>query len=368
MRYALVNNSWGEEEHRAVIQVLEDKRITMGDKVAEFEARFASTIGSKYAVMVNSGSSANLLAISSLFYHSERRLKVGDEAIVPAMGWSTTYSPLHQHGLKMKIVDVEMDSLNMDVSKLEDALTEKTRLLVGVNILGNPASLDEIRSFADEHDLWFIEDNCESMGASLNGYQCGTWGDIGTFSMFFSHHLNTGEGGILVTNEKSLYETLLMLRAHGWDRALKLDGGFYNFVLPGYNVRPTEITAAVGLVQLDKLSHDIKTRRENAALFNKFFGDDPRFRIQVENGKSSWFSFTMIPENRTPYLSKMREAGIEHRAICGGCVTEHPVAKYYDYSTVGDLPNARKAHYQGFFVGNSGINLAPELNHLKETL
>src|SRR5712671_2904993 len=169
MRYELAAPTWGPEEFAAIDRVVAHGRFTMGDEVAAFEREFADYFGSKYGVMVNSGSSANLVAVAALFYKSERPLQRGDEVIVPAISWATTYHPLQQYGLRLRFVDVELETLNMDVSKLEEALTPRTRMVVAVSILGNPAALDVMRAFCDRHDLILFEDNCESMGARLNG-------------------------------------------------------------------------------------------------------------------------------------------------------------------------------------------------------
>ena len=206
MFYELAAPTWGEEEVEAIQRVVKSGRFTMGENVAAFEAAFASYFGAKYAVMVNSGSSANLVAVAALFYKKERPLQRGDEVIVPAISWATTYHPLQQYGLKLKFIDVELDTLNMDVSKLEQALTPRTRAIMAVSILGNPAALDVMRRFADEHGLYFIEDNCESMDAELGGKKTGTFGDLNTFSFFFSHHISTMEGGMVLTDDLEVYE------------------------------------------------------------------------------------------------------------------------------------------------------------------
>ena len=201
MKYELAASSWDCEEIDAINRVIASDRYTIGDYVAAFEEQFASYIGLKHAVMVNSGSSANLIAVASLCFKKEQPLKRGDEAIVPAVAWSTTYHPLQQYGLKLKIIDVELETLNMDVSQLEAALTPNTKLIVPVSILGNPANLEEIRAFADKHGLYVFEDNCESLDAEIDGRKTGTFGDVNTFSFFFSHHIATMEGCMVATND-----------------------------------------------------------------------------------------------------------------------------------------------------------------------
>ena len=223
MPYELSSTSWGQEELDAMQRVLRSGRFTMGEQVRLFEDAFAARFGMKHAVMVNSGSSANLVGVAALFYRSTRPLQRGDEVIVPAISWATTFHPLQQYGLKLRFVDVELDTLNMDVSNLEAALTPRTRMVVAVSILGNPAPLDRIRAFCDAHDLIMFEDNCESLGATLNGRLCGTFGDINTFSTFYSHHISTMEGGLLVTNDVEIDHLARAIRNHGWARDVPAD-------------------------------------------------------------------------------------------------------------------------------------------------
>ena len=386
MRYELSSSSWGQEELDAMQRVMESGRFTMGEQVRRFEEAFATRFGMKHAVMVNSGSSANLVGVAALFYRSARPLQRGDEVIVPAISWATTFHPLQQYGLKLRFVDVELDTLNMDASKLEAALTPRTRMVVAVSILGNPAPMDRIRAFCDAHDLVLFEDNCESMGATLNGRFCGTFGAINTFSTFYSHHISTMEGGLLLTDDTEIDHLARAIRNHGWardvpadspiNRGLQLDDPFfeaYRFVVPGYNVRPLELAGAVGLEQIKKLDDMLAARRRNAATFVALFGDDRRFIIQRENGSSSWFSFTLILNpaldiDRARVMETLRNAGIEFRMITGGCFPRHTAVRFFDYDIVGNINNATTAHERGFFVGNHPHDIAPQLNHLRSVL
>ena len=383
MAYELSSTSWGAEELDAMQRVLRSGRFTMGQQVRLFEDAFAARLGMKHAVMVNSGSSANLVGVAALFYRSTRPLQRGDEVIVPAISWATTFHPLQQYGLKLRFVDVELDTLNMDVSKLERALTPRTRMVVAVSILGNPAALDVIRAFCDEHGLFFFEDNCESMGASLAGRPCGTFGDLGTFSTFYSHHISTMEGGLLVTNRTEIANLARAIRNHGWARdcapATPPSGDrdeffeAYRFIVPGYNVRPLEMCGAIGLEQLKKLDGMLEIRRANAALFQKLFRGDDRFILQREHGTSSWFSFTLILNparriDRGRVMSAMRAGGIGFRMITGGSFLRHEAAKFFDYDVVGTLANADMAHDHGFFVGNHPRDLTAEITHLRGIL
>ncbi len=384
MFYELAASTWDHEEIDALNEVVASNRFTMGERVREFEEEFAKHFGARYAVMANSGSSANLIATAALFFKRERPLQRGDEAIVPALSWATTYHPLQQYGLKLRFVDIELDTLNIDVTQLERALTPRTRLIVAVSILGNPCALDVLRKFADEHNLYLLEDNCESMGAELAGKRAGTFGDIGTFSFFFSHHISTIEGGMAVTDDEETCHLMKALRAHGWTRDLPPDSPIfekravdffeaYRFVLPGYNVRPTEINAAIGLRQLRKLDGFVEKRRQNLALFHSLFAGDDRFIIQRENGKSSSFCFPIILNpafnlNRERVLNALKEADIGHRIITGGNFLRHDVIRYYDYECVGEIINANIAHDHGFFTGNHPFDLGEQIHRLRDVL
>lgn len=382
MFYDLASTTWGPEEVEAIQRVVAEGRFTMGDRVRQFEEAFAAHFGMKHAVMVNSGSSANLVAVAALCYKKDRPLVRGDEAIVPAISWATTYHPLQQYGLKLRFVDVDLDTLNIDVSKLEAALTPRTRLVVAVSILGNPAALDVIRAFCDRHGLYLLEDNCESMGASLNGRPCGTFGLLNTFSTFFSHHISTMEGGLLLTDDEEMHYLARVIRNHGWARdvaapvdASSYEGFFeaYRFVMPGYNVRPLEMSGAVGIEQLKKLEGMVEQRRANAKLFVDLFSRDDRFLLQKEHGRSSWFSFTIILNpamglDRARIMRDLRAERIGFRMITGGCFPRHEAIKYFDYDTAGPLTNANLAHDHGFFVGNHPRDLTAEISRFREVL
>jgi CDP-6-deoxy-D-xylo-4-hexulose-3-dehydrase len=384
MFYELTAPTWGPEEIEAIQRVIRSGQFTMGPEVAAFEREFAAYFGMKHGVMVNSGSSANLVAVAALAYKQENPIRRGDEAIVPAISWATTYSPLQQYGMKLRFVDVELETLNMDVKQLEKALTPRTKLIVAVSILGNPAALDEIRLFADKHGLYLLEDNCESADAEVNGRKTGTFGHINTFSFFYSHHVSTMEGGMALTNDVELMHLMRSMRAHGWTRDVpqisplftrKDNEHFeeYRFILPGYNVRPLEISGAAGREQLKKLPAMTSRRRENLALFQRLFLGDRRFIIQREHGKSSSFSFTIIlnPQmnlNRESVFAALREADIGFRMITGGCFPSHDAIRHFDHELVGDISNARLAHNEGFFVGNWPADLTPQLTRLRDVL
>lgn len=370
-KFPLATATWDEAEYRAIQSVIDSGMFTMGANVSTFEHRFAEYVGSRYCVMVNSGSSANLLMTAALFYtkNPENRLSRGDEIIVPAVSWSTTYFPLYQYGLHIKFVDIDSETLNFDLDKLRDAVTPKTRAILAVNLLGNPNNFAEIRRIAGERNILLLEDNCESLGAEFDGQSTGTFGVMGTFSTFFSHHISTMEGGLIVTNDEELYHILLTLRAHGWTRNLpdenlvcgnKSADPFeeaFRFVLPGYNVRPLEMEAAIGIEQLKKLPGMIRERRKNGRELQEAMKNHPTIQIQKETGNSSWFGFSLVIKrgsgiSRKELLDRLRAAGFECRPIVAGNFAKNPVVQYFDFEIHDSLPNADYIDQNGLFVGN----------------
>ena len=226
VKYTLSNDTWDKDELAAIQRVVDSNYFTMGPVVAEYEQLFAEKFGAKYAVMSNSGSSANLLAIAALVL--SKRLKKGDEILVTAVSWSTTYSPLAQYGLKIRFVDIDRETLNVNPELLESAITPNTKAILAVNLLGNPNDFNQISEICQKYSLLLIEDNCESMGAEYNGKKTGTFGVLGSFSSFYSHHISTMEGGITVTDDEELYHYMLSIRAHGWTRNLPVESKLYS--------------------------------------------------------------------------------------------------------------------------------------------
>jgi CDP-6-deoxy-D-xylo-4-hexulose-3-dehydrase len=382
--YPLVVSTWDKSEINALHKVIDTGMFTMGQRVKDFENAFSRYVGRSHAVMVNSGSSANLLATAALFYKNKNSLKRGYEIIVPALSWPTTYAPLYQYGLKLKFVDIDLYTLNYDLKALKTAVSDKTRAIMIVNILGNPNDFKSIHKIINNRNILIIEDNCESLGAEYESKQTGTWGHVGTFSMFFSHHINTMEGGMVLTDDEETYHILLALRAHGWSRELpqkncisnKSEDWFeesWNFLLPGYNVRPTELQAALGLEQIQKLSGFIKVRRENAKLFTKKFTNHPHYIIQKETGKSSWFGFSLvirpnIKHERKNIVDLLVKNNIACRPIVVGNFLKHKAAKYMNYEIHSSLDNSNWVHKNGFFVGNCHLPLKKNFELLEKTL
>lgn len=381
----LAISSWDEEEREAINRVIESDNFTMGKNVRAFEEEFASYHDSKYCVMVNSGSSANHLGLSSLFFRKQGpKLTQGDEVLVTSVSWSTTYSPLYYHGLKLRFVDIDIDTLNVDVNKLTESITSKTKAIFAVNLLGNPNSYTDIQKIANENGLLLIEDNCESLGAEYLGKKTGSFGLFGTCSGFFSHHMSTMEGGMITTDDEEIYQILLSIRAHGWTRNLpstnvltkKSDNDFmesFRFILPGYNFRPVEFSGSLGRVQLKKLDKFIEQRRSNAKLFQELFSKYSFIKIQKEIGQSSWFGFSMVVNedsgiSREELASFLTKNGVEIRPIVAGNILQNPMVEYFDYSVNGNLTNADLVHNNGLFIGNHHYSLEEPLKKLDKLI
>lgn len=385
MNYPLATPSWDQSEIDALHRVIASGMFSMGKEVFSFEEQFAKYTGSKYCVMVNSGSSANLIMVGAMFYKKNNPWKIGDEVIVPAVSWPTTYYPLYQYGLKIKFVDIDLETLNFDLDALEKAITPNTRGIMAVNLLGNPNDFDKIQSMIKGKDITLIEDNCESLGATFKGKQTGTFGVMGTFSSFFSHHISTMEGGMVVTDDQELHHILLSLRAHGWTRNLpkenlvcgtKSDDFFeesFRFVLPGYNVRPIEMEGALGKEQLKKLPTFVEERRANAVHFQEVFKNHPKFIIQKETGESSWFGFSLVIKpgvdiDRKTIVKVLEKYNIESRPIVAGNFAKNEVVKYFNYEIFGELKNAQWIDSKGLFVGNNQVNIREQIDLLVKAL
>lgn len=334
-KYPLATSTYGLEEKQAILDVVESGMFTMGPKVKEFEQKFAEYVGTKYAVMVNSGSSANLIMVGAY------TLRYGKgTAVVPAVSWSTSYSPFQQYGWKLRFVDIDRETLNYDIVQLWNACEDYPDVILAVNLLGNP---NDFHAFPRR--VHVLEDNCESLGAEYKGRKTGSWGLMGTHSFFFAHHMYTMEGGAITTDDPELYEMLLCLRSHGWTRHLpennvhKVKPGQFDFLYPGYNVRPTEMQGALGVEQLKKLPAMIRQRRENASRFP--------LKTQKEIGRSSWYGFAVFDDD----VAKVN-VSCETRPVVAGNFTRSPSIKYYDHEIVGTLKNADYIHDNACFIGN----------------
>lgn len=369
-RYPTAFSAWGDEEHGAIERVLASGRFTMGEEVAAFESEFAEFHGRTHAIMVNSGSSANLIAVAALYHRSaERPLKRGDVALVPALAWSTTYAPLVQHGLGLALMDCDT-SWNADV--YDRRFDPKgARLFVACSILGNPANLEAMESAAGVLDAVLLEDNCESLGARTTGGKlCGTFGLLSTFSFFHSHQISAIEGGMILTDDEELAGLCRVLRAHGWTRDVKSAATFeeeYNFVAFGYNVRPLELHAAIAREQLRKLPRFIEARTANLGLFRKMTLDLP-ISNPLFNGSPSPFAihFTVRDEQARPALAAaLRASGIDCRLPTGGSFTRHPYGRPW---AAQETPAADHVHDAGMFLGNAPYDIGDRIMEAVEIM
>jgi CDP-4-dehydro-6-deoxyglucose reductase, E1 len=361
--------TFGPDEVMAMVEVMLSTRVTMGPKVLGFEKEIAEYFQVSEAITNNSGSSANLLAIAALVNPlTKNGLKAGDEVIVPALSWSTTVWPLIQHNLIPVFVDIDPETLNIDPEAIKEAISEKTKAVMIVPVYGNPCDMDAIMAICNDFNLQLIEDNCESLGAYYDGRLLGSFGRIGSYSTYFSHHITTLEGGICTTNDFELAELIRIIRAHGWVRETKNPQKYYEqfpeidkkflFVNLGYNLRLTEVGGAMGSVQLPKLKGFVENRRNCARILleglsrhNSVFN----FQKETPKGEHSWFGFPIIIKPNSPFSAKqlreyLESKGIETRPIIAGNIASQPAVKIYPHRISGDLKNSSNIMVNGIAV------------------
>lgn len=380
MTYPLAFSTWGKEEVEAIQRVVQSDMYTMGKHVKQFEKEFAEMFGSPHAIMVNSGSSANLLMLSLLRW----KYKLSGDIIVPVVGWATTFFPVSQNGFKLNFVDVDHNTWNIDVNKIEEAITPETCAIMPVNLLGNSCDYSKITELCDKHNLLLIEDNCESMGAKCNGSYTGTLGLAGSFSFFFSHHIQTMEGGMVLCKNQDDADYMRSMRAHGWVRELPDDSPLYKktgnafndnfiFATPGYNIRPLEMSGAIGTEQLKKWPAIMETRIDNAKHFINLFGHQSWCRIQKTIGDSSWFTFGIVLEGtlkgrRSEVVKALDEAKIQTRPLASRNFLKQPVMRDLDFIDNNNYTTADDIHDNGFFVGNGSVPIKDEITKLYEVI
>lgn len=373
--FPLVDSSYDNQEILRCIDTLLSGQLTMGHRVKEFEAAFAKSIGCPYAVMVNSGSSANLLAVSAAINPMRRKhLKVGDQVAVPAVCWSTSLWPLVQLGLKPVLVDVDPKTLNISIPALREAMrTQRIDAVMMVHILGNSTDMSALIDIVNGNGMVLIEDTCESLGSAHHGKALGTIGDFGTYSFYFSHHMTTIEGGMVVCNTLEDYDLLRCLRAHGWSREqsnrteLEADNPSIDprflFVNIGYNLRPMEIQASFGLEQLNRLDEMNANRKINAAKMRAAFENHPRWRSQIEfpvapeGINACWFGFPFLIREQigfdyTKLTDILMHNRIDTRPIVSGNMALQPAVRMFDIDTSqGPFHGAQRIHDYGVFIG-----------------
>jgi len=377
---------YDEKEMCALTDATLDFWLTTGRFAEEFETEFAKWLGVKYAHLVNSGSSANLIAISVLTSPKlgERRIKKGDEVITVACGFPTTITPILQNGAVPVFVDVTIPQYNIDVTQLEAARSDKTKAVIVAHTLGNPFNLKVVREFCQKYNLWLIEDNCDALGSkyTIDGVTkyTGTWGDIGTSSFYPPHHMTMGEGGCVYTNNPVLHNLILSFR--DWGRSCICPSGKDNFCkhrfdgqygqLPagydhkyvyshfGYNLKVTEMQAAIGCEQLKKFPSFIQQRRRNwERLYQKLKCVEDKIILPVpaENSEPSWFGFliTVKQDNRKAVTQYIEAHNIQTRLLFSGNIIKHPcfdpIRDTSAYRIVGKLTNTDEIMNRTFWVG-----------------
>ncbi len=372
--FPLISQSFDDREIIATVDALLSGRLTLAEQVRSFERRFAEIVGAKYAVMVNSGSSANLLALAAASNPArKRRLEPGDEVLIPAVCWSTSLWPIVQMGLKPVFVDASPETLNMDLEDLRRKITKKTRGVMAVHILGNAAPMADVVKLVRDHGLLLIEDTCESLGTRFRDQYLGTLGDFGSYSFYYSHHITTGEGGMVVCGSLEDYDLLKCLRAHGWSRELsdreeieranrEIDPRFL-FVNVGYNLRPLEVQAAFGHCQLDRLAHMNEIRNANRSRIISAFEAHPKWEGQLQfpvapkDIEPVWFGFAAllgpkIAHHCGRYLRYLSASGIENRPVISGNFTRQPALELLGIQCdPREFPGAEEIGRRGFFAG-----------------
>jgi CDP-6-deoxy-D-xylo-4-hexulose-3-dehydrase len=363
--------SYGADEVNEALESLLSTRVTMGDKVRRFEMLWAQYLGVREAVMVNSGSSANLVAAAALVNPAfPRPLVPGDEVLVPAVAWSTTYFPLVNVGLVPVLVDIDLDTFTIDPEAAARAVGPRTRGLMPVHLLGNACDMRALGALAARHDLLVIEDSCEAHGARFEGKPVGAFGTMGTFSFYFSHHISTIEGGMVVTDDPELADLARTLRSHGWTRDVKrkpctvgapIDERFL-FVNLGYNFRPTEVQGAFGLHQVAKLEPFIKIRRDNVEYWNAGLRRHARWLREcpgrdTNGSRSVWFGYPITVRPEAPFsrdqLAQFLESKrIATRPIMAGNFRDQPAISLFPHRIAGPLDRAEQVMRQSFFIGN----------------
>ena len=389
---------FGQEEITAAVQASLDFWLTAGPYSEQFESRFAKTVGMRHAFMVNSGSSANLLALTALTSPrlGERALKPGDEVLTVAAGFPTTVTPILQNGMTPVYVDVELETYVASDQALEEAVSPKTKAIVMAHTLGNPFNLELVEKLANKHNLWVIEDSCDALGGTYHGKNLGTFGDLSTFSFYPAHHITTGEGGAVLA-KKALMKPIIesfrdwgrdcwcapgcdntCLKRYEWQLG-ELPEGFdhkYTYSHIGYNLKSGDIQAAIGLAQLDRLDSFIEKRRNNWHYLFQGLSDLDEFLIMPKatlNSDPSWFGFAITvkkesPKRRNEIVQALNEMKIATRLLFGGNLLRQPAFAGTPRRVYGELSNTDTVMNDTFWVGVWPGLTNPMLDYVIEAL
>lgn len=369
------------DELRHLVDASLDFWLTAGRFAAQFETEFARACGQRHALLVNSGSSANLLAIAALTSArlGDRKLEPGDEVITVAAGFPTTVNPIFQQGLVPVFVDVSLPTYNVDVRQLEEAVGPRTRGVILAHTLGNPFDLAAVKRFVEAHNLWLVEDCCDALGATYAGQQVGTFGDFASVSFYPAHHITMGEGGCVLTNQSLLKKIAESFRDWGRDcwcepgkddtcgrrfdwQLGQLPRGYdhkYTYSHIGYNLKATDMQAAVGIAQLRKLETFIAARRKNFARLWEGLSRFQDYLLLPEataNSVPSWFGFPIAikpeaPFTRAEMIAHLERNRIGTRLLFGGNLTRQPAYQGARFRTIGDLENSDFIMHRVFWIG-----------------
>ena len=390
--YPLLEKGLSDDDLNKGINVLKTGFITMNKETEKFEKEFSKAVKSKYSLMVNSGSSANLLAaFAACNPLRKNKFKIGDEALIPALCWSTSLWPLVQTGLIPKFIDANPDTLNVNADEVIKKITKKTKVIMLVNVLGISTDIKKITNYAKKRNIIVIEDNCEALGAKFQNKYLGTYGDFGTYSFFYSHQITCGEGGMIVCNNKDDYKILLSLRSHGWSRGKNvyqenakkypnLDPR-YIFINSGFNLRPTDIQAAIGRNQLKRLNTFKKIRKENKIKIINKLKKDSRWNGQfnfVKYSKKIDASYMVLPillnekfkTRKKQFIETIETLGLETRPIISGSFLNQPSAKLYKLNPKNEkFEGAQKIQDLGFVIGLHTVKISNrQINFIVDTL
>ena len=369
--YPLIENPYRNKDILEAIKILKSKKLTIGPKTDEFQRYFSKKLKTKFSLMVNSGSSANLLALQCLINpYRKKRLKPGDEVLIPSLCWSTSLWPIIQSGLKPKFVDIDLETLNVNLKDLKKKISKKTKAVLIVHVLGNCVDMTELMYLIKRHKLILIEDTCESLGTKFKNKYLGTFGDFSSFSFYSSHQISSGEGGMICCKNNEDHEIIKSLRAHGWSRGLKnekkiaaankhLDSRFI-FYNSGFNLRSTDIAASIGLNQFKDLEKFIKHRSINRIKILRSLKKIGKIKKNIKfidannNVKASWFGIPILLSkkiNRNKFLKKIEKKGVETRPIISGNFLKQPSIKKYNLIQNSKFINSDIVNKHGFFIG-----------------
>ena len=389
---------FGQEELTAAVQASLDFWLTSGPYTERFESQFAKTVGMRHAFMVNSGSSANLLALSALTSSKlgDRALKPGDEVLTVAAGFPTTVTPILQNSLIPVYVDVDLETYVANDQALEEAVTPKTKAIMMAHTLGNPFNLDLVEAMAKKHNLWVVEDSCDALGGTYRDKNLGTFGDLSTFSFYPAHHITTGEGGAVLA-KKTLMKPILesfrdwgrdcwcapgcdntCLKRYEWQLG-ELPKGFdhkYTYSHIGYNLKSGDIQAAIGLAQLDRLETFVQLRRRNWKYLMKGLSDLEEYLLlpkATNHSEPSWFGFAITvtqesPKTRNEIVQALNEVHIATRLLFGGNLLRQPAFAGTPRRVHGELTNTDIIMNDTFWIGVwPGLSI-PMLDYMIESI